>query len=176
MRKNKREYINNEVINKLLIGISKIIKKKVPSYENMTRPFSVKASNLSVINIDDGLTIELDSLSHVTSFEDKCKNQKKCLLAKYGSCLGLLNHFGIWWGGEVSPCCADFDAKNVLGNIFEEKDITKILSNKKSTHYSNSLRRNIMPSRPCQMCRGGMTHLEKWGNFMMIFYNKLALS
>jgi radical SAM protein with 4Fe4S-binding SPASM domain len=176
IRKSTKEYINNDVINTLFKAISTIIGKNVPSFEDMCRPIRTKASNLSLVHIDKGLTIELDSLSHVTSFEEKYRNKEKCFLAKYGSCMGLLNHFGIWWAGEVSPCCADYDAKNVLGNVFEEKDITKILSNKKSVYFNNSLRRNKMPSYSCQICRGGMTRLEKWGNFMMIFYNKLSFN
>jgi len=33
------------------------------------------------------------------------------------SCLGLRHHFGILYGGEVVPCCADYDGALAFGNI-----------------------------------------------------------
>ncbi len=177
LKKNINDFIDPEVISNFFVNISKIIKKDVPSYKEVTSSRFAKASNVSVLNIDDGLTLELDSLSHVTSFTKKYSDPEKCLTAKYGACLGLYNHFAIYSSGVVSTCCADFGAKNALGNIFEEKDIINILSNKKSVSFSDSLRRNVMPSQTCQLCRGGTTHLEKWGNFIgnMLFYNRFTL-
>ncbi len=87
--------------------------------------------------------------------------------------MGLLTHFAIYWNGGVSTCCADFDAKNILGNIFEEKDIIKILSNKKTVAFAENLRKKILPTETCQICRGGKSLKEKWANILgTLFYVK----
>ena len=72
----------------------------------------------------------------------------------------------IYWNGDVSTCCADYNVTNKLGNIFKEKDIEKILSNTKSLFFSTRLRKKRMPNKTCQICRGGKTRKEKWANMV----------
>lgn len=42
-------------------------------------------------------------------------------------CLGLRHHFGVLYGGEVVPCCADFDGALAFGNI-KDKPLREILA------------------------------------------------
>jgi len=170
------QFIDRKTINDLFVGISKIINRKVPTYEEMTKSFSSKLSNASVININDDLLIEMDALSLVTTLAEKYKNINRCLQAKYGACLGLHNHFSVLWSGEVTTCYADMEAKNSLGNVFQES-IMDILSSDKSIHIYNSLRKHKMPTLACRVCRGGLNHAEKWCNFLgnILFYNKYMI-
>ncbi|HNW44799.1 MAG TPA: radical SAM/SPASM domain-containing protein [Elusimicrobiales bacterium] len=43
------------------------------------------------------------------------------------TCLGLRHHFGILYGGEVVPCCADYDGALAFGNI-KDAPLREILS------------------------------------------------
>ncbi len=71
LKKNINEFVDPEVVSNFLKDISKIINKDLPSYRGITSSRFSKLSNATVMNIDDGLALELDSLSHVTSFEKK---------------------------------------------------------------------------------------------------------
>jgi hypothetical protein len=61
----------------------------------------------------------------------------------------------------------------MLGNIFKEKDIIKILSSKKALWFAKNLRNKRLPSLTCQVCRGGMSLKEKWANILgsMLYIN-----
>ena len=176
LKKNANDFINKEPLNNLLDGISKITKKSIPSYDEMNKSFLMKLTNATTFKVDQDIFIELDSLSHITSFFEKYLNPKNCKLAKYGSCLGLYNHFIIYWSGIVSTCCADVNAGNNLGNVFED-DIVDILSNKKSMWINENLRNHKMPTHTCKLCRGGISHLEKWGIYLgnLVFYNRFMI-
>ena len=176
LSQDEKQFINKRLINDLLKGISKIIKKRVPTYDKMTQSFSRKISNATVISLSDDLLIELDALSVVTSLAEKYKNPQKCLLANHGACLGLHNHFSVLWDGRITTCYADMQGNNCLGNALEN-NIVDILSNDKSLYIYDSLRKYTLPTLTCRICRGGLTRTEKWGNFIgnMLFYNKYMI-
>ena len=81
----------------------------------------------------------------------------------------MRTHFAIFWNGDVSVCCADFDVKNSIGNIFEENDIIKILAGEKAVSYAEQLWANRMPTETCRICRGGTSLKEKWANILGTF-------
>ena len=125
------------------------------------------------MDIGDGVSLRFDSLSAWTTCVEKYKNKEACHKSRYGACLGLLTHFAIYYNGDVSTCCADFDARNILGNIFEEPDIIKILSSEKAVAFAESLRKKRMPNLTCQICRGGKSFKGKWANILgTLFYVK----
>lgn len=163
---NTRDFINNKRLNNFLKELSKILNESLPSYDDFTKSISSHLSNVARIPIKDGLSLRFDGLSSWTTAIEKYKKGGICYKSYYGSCLGLLTHFAIYWNGDVSTCCADFDAKNILGNIFQEKDIIKILSSKKAVSFAESLRKKRMPTDICQICRGGKSLKEKWANIL----------
>jgi len=120
------EYLDSKRIDVFTRKLSAITGKRIPTFKELTRGILPKISKLDHVNVADGVTIRLDSLGPWTTSVTKYKN--KCYRSSYGSCLGLKSHFVVYQNGIVSTCCADFDAKNNLGNFFEEKDLTKILS------------------------------------------------
>lgn len=159
-------FINETTLNKFLTRLSEIMGVSLPSYNDYTRNISSRLSNVDNISITSDIGLRFDGPSCWTTAVEKYKDTKKSYPAKYGSCFGLSEHFAIYWNGDVSTCCADFNVKNCLGNIFKEKDIIKILSNKKSMFYADSLSRKRMPTITCQICRGGKTRKEKWASML----------
>jgi len=162
----KEEYLDNNYIDNILQKISNLVKYKIPTFKQLTGNFSSNFSRIHVLHPVKGLKIRFDGLGAWTTAVKKHEESKSCNLASYGNCLGMDTHFSIYWNGDVSTCCADFDVKNVLGNAFESNNILSVLSNEKAQHFVNNLRNNRMPSKTCQMCRGGSTHREKWVNVL----------
>ncbi|GJQ59915.1 MAG: hypothetical protein SCALA701_27160 [Candidatus Scalindua sp.] len=162
----KEEYLDDHYIDRILKRISGLIKYKIPTFKQLTKSFSSNFSRIHVLHPVKGLKIRFDGLGAWTTAVQKYRDSKSCNYASYGNCLGMDTHFSIYWNGDVSTCCADFDVKNVLGNVFEENDILSILSNEKTLNFVNNLRNNRMPSETCQICRGGSTHREKWVNVL----------
>jgi MoaA/NifB/PqqE/SkfB family radical SAM enzyme len=160
------DFINTKLLNGFFSKFSRILETDLPSYDDYTRGISSRLSNVDRIPITKGISLRFDGLSSWTSSVEKYKDTKKAYPAKYGSCFGLSEHFAIYCNGDVSTCCADFNVKNRLGNIFDEKDIIKILSKKKSLFYADSLSRKRMPTITCQICRGGKTRREKWASMI----------
>lgn len=168
---NTSDFINNKRLNNFFKELARILNENLPSYDSFTKSISSHLSNVARIPLRDGLSLRFDSLSGWTTAVEKYKKGGVCYKSHYGSCLGLLTHFAIYWNGDVSTCCADFDAKNILGNFFEEKDIIKILSSKKAVTFAESLRKKRMPTETCQICRGGKSFKEKWANILgTVFY------
>ncbi len=163
---NSDNFINNKILNSFLQKLSRILDYELPSYDQCVSGFSSKLSNVDRIPVQKGLNFRFDSLSSWTTTAEKYYDDSLCYTSSYGSCLGMLTHFAIYWNGDVSTCCADFDVKNRLGNIFSEKDIIKILSSRKSIAYAQKLQKKQMPTRTCQICRGGKSRREKWANII----------
>lgn len=163
---NSKDFINEERLNRFFKKVSLIIGTDLPSYNNYTKGILARMSNVDNLPVVDGLGFRFDGPSCWTTAVEKYKDVNKSYQAKYGSCFGLAEHFAVYWNGNVSTCCADFDVKNHLGNIFKEKDIIKILSNKKSMFYEKSLRKKKMPTITCQICRGGKSRKEKWASML----------
>lgn len=161
-----RDFINEEKINVFIKQISRIIKNNLPLYNYYTNGIFSHLSNVDNIPVYPGLVFRFDSPSCWTTVVEKDKLGGKYYPARYGSCLGLLENFAILWNGDVTPCCGDFDGKIRLGNIFEQKDILKILSSKRSVELAKQLRKKRMPVRTCQVCRGGKNRKEKWANLI----------
>jgi len=163
------DYIDNARLNVFVRKLSENMKIDLLPYDDFTKGIVRHLSNVDRIPIMDGVSFRFDSLSSWTTSFKKFGKTERCYPAQYGSCLGMLTHFAIYWNGDVSTCCADFDVKNRLGNIFEEKDIKKILSKKESVILAENLRKKRMPTKTCRICRGGSSRKEKWANMIGTF-------
>jgi radical SAM protein with 4Fe4S-binding SPASM domain len=160
------EYIDSNRLNGFLESLSEITGKNLPSYETFTGTLKSRLSNVDRIELSDGIHVRFDSLSSWTTVYEKFEAGGVCYPAKYGSCLGMHSHFAVYWNGDVSTCCADFNVQNRLGNIIEERDILKILNTEESLRYAEALKKNRMPTKTCQICRGGKSRKEKWANMI----------
>jgi len=160
----KNEFLNEELIDKFLKKLEKVIGEGIPSFRKLTSGFLSGVKKLDHIKITKDIFLRFDGLGPWTSSVEKYKNKEKSFPSNFGSCLGLKTHFSIYCDGTVSTCCGDFDAKNVLGNIFEEKSIKQILSSKKAIRFADALSKKNMPTLTCKLCRGGKNRKEKWVN------------
>ncbi len=166
---NTDDFINTKLLNDFFNKFSRLLNINLPSYDDYTRGISSYLSNVDRIPVTEGISVRFDGLSSWTTSVEKYGNSATCYPSKYGSCFGMRTHFAIYWNGDVSVCCADFDVKNIIGNIFEEKDIINILSGEKAVSYAEQLRDNRMPTKTCQICRGGTSLKEKWANIIGTF-------
>lgn len=168
------DYIDKNRLGEFIRRLSETTGRPLPSYSFCTKGLRRQMSNVDRIPVAAGLSLRFDSLSGWTTASEKMTGSQSCYRAHYGSCLGMLTHFGIFWNGDASTCCADFDAKNCLGNIFREKGIINMLLNERSIRYAKSLRSGIMPTVTCEICRGGRSRREKWANMLgtILFLNK----
>ena len=166
---NTRDFINTGLLNDFFKKLSRILNRDLPSYEDYTRGISSHLSNVDRIPVTGGISVRFDGLSSWTTSVEKNGNSARCYPSKYGSCFGMRTHFAIFWNGDVSVCCADFDVKNSIGNIFEENDIIKILAGEKAVSYAEQLWANRMPTETCRICRGGTSLKEKWANILGTF-------
>ncbi|MFH1776655.1 MAG: radical SAM protein [Candidatus Omnitrophota bacterium] len=83
--------------------------------------------------------------------------------AVIGACDGLKTHFAVLWNGELVTCCLDYDGKNCLGNL-KEHSVMDILNSRQTLKVRNSLKRCILPTQYCKICRGGPTLLTSLFN------------
>mgnify|MGYP002818835102 CR=1 FL=1 len=163
---NLENFINEDRLNDFVNRISNIIKVDLKSYNDYVKSISSHLGNVENIPVYKDLKFRFDGPSAWTTAVKKNEKPNQYFPARYGSCLGLLEHFAIYWNGDVSTCCADFDVNNYLGNIFKDKDIVKILSNPQSQFFAKRLRKRRMPTKTCQICRGGKSQKEKWANIL----------
>ena len=165
----KEEFLDVTKLNKFIKKMSQIVNKKLPTFEELTKGIKSNLSKIDEISVDKDIVLRLDALGPWTTAVKKYK--EGCYLSDYGSCVGMETHFSIYCDGSVSTCCADFDAKNVLGNVFnEELDLLAILSKEKSLLYANNLRDKKMPTKTCKICRGGTSRKEKLANVIGSMY------
>lgn len=159
-----KKFINTDRLNDLFKKLSLASNKALPSYSDLTKGVVVRLTNMARVPAGDGMVFRFDGLGTWTTALEKYKNKNACHESRYGSCFGLLTQFAIYWNGEVSSCCLDFNAQNVFGNIFDRKDIIEILSSDEAVAFAKELRNRKMPSKTCRICRGGSTFKEKLAN------------
>lgn len=162
---NGDDFVDGAFIDRFILDLSAIVAKPLPSYSELSSRLISKLSNVDNIQVADGLLLRLDGPSCWTSAVKKYRDGQ-CVESKYGSCLGMLEHFAIFYDGTVSTCCADFDVKNILGNILGDEELMEILKSDKAHFFSDALRSRKMPNKNCRMCRGGANRLEKWANMV----------
>ncbi|WP_175530253.1 radical SAM protein [Desulfobacula phenolica] len=163
--KKNDEYIDTKKLNAFIKKIGQKLNITIPSYDEFTDNIKSKLQYYIEIPITPGLIFRFDALNSWTTVVDRYRDKKNCYPAKYGACMGLLDHFAVFWNGDVSTCCLDFDVRNKLGNALEE-NIKKILYSHRAMRVAHELRRKRMPTKTCQICRGGKTRLEKLVNIV----------
>jgi radical SAM protein with 4Fe4S-binding SPASM domain len=70
---------------------------------------------------------------------------------KKKGCLGLRHHFAILATGEVAPCCADYDAQLVVGNI-NERPLAEILRSPSAAALRDSIAAKTPMPAYCSTC------------------------
>jgi radical SAM protein with 4Fe4S-binding SPASM domain len=83
---------------------------------------------------------------------------RHCLLEKHGKkvpCYPLLHQIAILWNGDVVPCCMDYNAKMVQGNIHNDSlyDIWMGMENMRKSHQIG----NLIDYPICQACNYNTT-------------------
>jgi radical SAM protein with 4Fe4S-binding SPASM domain len=68
-----------------------------------------------------------------------------------GSCQGLSSHVGILLDGSVVPCCLDYNANLLLGNIYEDS-LDNILKSERAVNMFNSFKNKIKCEEFCKHC------------------------
>jgi MoaA/NifB/PqqE/SkfB family radical SAM enzyme len=160
-----QSYLNRQQLSQFVQAIGERLGIPLPSYADYTGSFQARLSNVDRVPIGKGLSLRFDGLSSWTTAYQKYGEKGCPFPANRGSCLGMSKHFGVYWNGDVSTCCADFNVQNRLGNLFAE-DLVEILAKPASVAYADALQQKRMPTRTCRICRGGMTRREKWANVL----------
>lgn len=116
--------------------------KEIGSFVERFREFPVDAIHIK----------ELDSwLGQIEAIKDLSTTPPKKFGERY-PCGALWYSMAIYWDGRVVPCCRDYDAKYVLGNISEEK-LSSIWNNKKMQNLRLTHIRNEYETTPlCLEC------------------------
>ncbi|MEI7529885.1 MAG: radical SAM/SPASM domain-containing protein [Elusimicrobiota bacterium] len=66
-------------------------------------------------------------------------------------CLGLRHHFGVLYGGEVVPCCADYDGAMAFGNV-KDKPLGEILASPQARALRASIASGTAMPAYCRGC------------------------
>lgn len=66
-------------------------------------------------------------------------------------CLGLRHHFAVLCGGEVVPCCADYDGNLAIGNV-NEKPLAEILGGPAAARLRDSIAAKTPMPAYCATC------------------------
>lgn len=72
-----------------------------------------------------------------------------------------LPNIGIHADGDVVLCCIDYNASNVLGNVFQQS-LREILTKEKNMKIIQDLRNGIYHFEACQSCQGHTTLVGKY--------------
>jgi len=128
--KSKKPNINLQII-EMKENINEIHKfidrfKKFQIDNLIIRPYDTWAGNLEI-------------LSH-SPFTNPSKKRKK-------KCTQLWTTMVITWNGDVIPCCRDYDANSIIGNI-KERQILDIWNSEKMKYF----RKNHMNLKLCENC------------------------
>jgi radical SAM protein with 4Fe4S-binding SPASM domain len=74
--------------------------------------------------------------------------------ARIGGCQTFREDFGIFANGDVTTCCVDYDAKNVVGNV-RNSTLLEVLDSAEVKRIRQSFARYIPPCEYCKKCLGG---------------------
>lgn len=169
----RHDVLDARTLDRMFGEMARVLGRPLPSYRQRTSSFAALLSNVDRIPFSPSLSFRFDGLSSWTTAPDKHRSNGRTFPAAYGSCLGMQSHIAIYWNGDVSTCCADFDARNLLGNIFSDHDIRSILARPRALRWADELARKKMPTPVCRLCRGGATRREKWANIVgTLFYQR----
>jgi len=142
MAKNVKADQSAEYVNLLLksIGIEQTVS-------------SSKAAFHDTINLENNITVRLESIARWNDTPDKMK-EDGFVRGIVGACDGMKGHIGILYNGDVTTCCKDYDGKNVLGNV-ADASILEILESPQATRFNDLMRWCVLPTPYCRVCRGG---------------------
>ncbi len=79
-------------------------------------------------------------------FEWRCADEKTDIF-----CYGLKDQFGILSNGDVVPCCLDYDADIVLGNVFVTS-LKGILDSQRAKDIKNAFQQRKAIEHRCKHC------------------------
>jgi MoaA/NifB/PqqE/SkfB family radical SAM enzyme len=89
---------------------------------------------------------------------EKLKNGKLAAYMKQLTtpCLVLWRHANIYWNGDVTPCCTDYDGIFVWGNIFKENNFWRVWNGRRARafryqHRCPTYRSNIAICKDCYL-------------------------
>jgi len=73
-----------------------------------------------------------------------------------GCSAGFRDNFGILVTGEVTTCCVDYDARNVVGDL-RKQSLMEVLESAQAKQIKRSLEWLVPPTDFCKECLGGPT-------------------
>jgi organic radical activating enzyme len=84
-----------------------------------------------------------------------------CMVKKSrkGTCKVIERDFGVFWNGDCTYCCGDFDNKMQLGNVYKNS-IEEILRGDKATSIKEDNQKFVLSHDICQICRGSLWDIE----------------
>ena len=124
---------NGTIINYRLWALNNKLKDEMKSILNKYYTFKEKGINLS----------------EETEFIWPSLNND--YYSEYGTCKGLIDHFGILVDGTIIPCCLDSEGIINLGNIYHD-DLDKVLNSKRVKDMIKGFKENKKCEKLCQKC------------------------
>lgn len=134
-----------------ILGVNE--EKKSRAFERIGSLVSYKWNVVEVYPNVFFETYLLDHWGH--AFEDE-----RIRDAWAGYCLGMRDHFGILYNGDVVLCCMDFDGRTAVGNL-HVSSLKDILSSEELGEIIQGFRRFKLVHPHCRRCLGS-TRLLSW--------------
>ncbi len=119
---------------------------------NLSMPATVVVRNFSHEFLP-GITI---ATRYAMNWANSITESEHVFPALFAKCNGLSGQLGILWNGDVVPCCADFEAKIVLGNCTHTQ-LKAIVTTKQALTIKHGLCKGVLHHEQCKRCKGGTT-------------------
>jgi radical SAM protein with 4Fe4S-binding SPASM domain len=96
----------------------------------------------------------------------------KVIPSRYGFCSHPFESTGIFWNGDITLCCDDYNGELVVGNV-RDKTIDEILNGEKAQRIRTAMEKGILLSSRCQNCQG--TIVDQEGHILSQYSNRFLL-
>ncbi len=99
-------------------------------------------------------------------------NGLKVIPAEYGYCAYPFEIIGVFWNGDVTFCCDDYNAELVIGNI-KQRSLLEIYNGEEIRRIQSEINKGILSKKRCQICQGII--VNKDGRILRKYYKKYFL-
>jgi len=96
----------------------------------------------------------------------------KVIPSHYGYCAYPFENMGVFWNGEVTLCCDDYNGELVVGDL-KEQALSEIFNGEEAEKIRSEMNKGVLSIPRCQVCQGIV--MNKEGKILKEYYNRYYL-
>lgn len=97
----------------------------------------------------------------------------KVIPSHRGYCAYPFQSLGVFWNGEVTLCCDDYNGELVIGDL-RQQTLSEIFNGEKAQKIRSEMNKGVLSMPRCQACQGKV--MNKEGKILKGYYKRYYLS